>query len=281
MGKIAGLIGVVVAIVLKLSLPWLIAAFSGLPVVALALNTGVLFLRRKRWLRPRLGNVSWLFARKLFQIGSLFFVLQLAVTIAFSSDSIVIAQIRGAEAVAEYAVVKQLFMIVSVGVAMILGPLWPAYGEAFARKDLEWAKRTFIRSLAICVLIASGFSLVMALFGKQILLAWVGDEVVPSRLLFWAFGLWTVVQSINNALAMLLNGAQVVRFQVIIAVLMAMTNLVLSVVLCYGVGISGVVWGSLISTTVLVLIPGMLFVIRMFDERWWHNRDVDWLISER
>jgi len=273
-GKILGLVGVILVIRLRLGIPWLVVAFSGAPVLALAMNSGNLFLLRKRWLRPRIHDVTWRLSKELFQIGSLFLVLQIAITIAFSSDSIVVAQVVGPEGVAEYSVVRQLFMVVSMGLGMLLGPLWPAYGEAFARNDIQWVRRTFIRSIFACIVIGGVPSLILVALGKKIIVQWIGIQISPSQSLLSAFGLWTVLLALNNANAMLLNSAQVIRFQAVIATLMALTNLGISIALCYQLGTSGVVWGSVVATTFWVLVPTILYLPRIFQENWWRDRRV-------
>ncbi len=69
--------------------------------------------------------------------------------------------------------------------------------------------------------------------------------------------------SLSQPLAMLLNAANVVRFQVVIAVLMCVTNLVLSIVLVETVGVAGPALGTAIAQTVCVLIPSAVYIRRL------------------
>jgi hypothetical protein len=63
---------------------------------------------------------------------------------------------------------------------------------------------------------------------------------------------------------MLLNGAQVMRFLVVTAVVMATANILLSIALTARIGISGVVWGSVIAYTLFTLIPSWVYLPRIF-----------------
>src|SRR5208282_70762 len=101
------------------------------------------------WLLPARRAFSGVAARKIFDLGILFFVLQCAFVLAYTSDNIVIAQVLGAAAVALYAVPQKLFSSVSTIVSMAINPLWPAYGEALARGDVAWVRRTFFASLRL------------------------------------------------------------------------------------------------------------------------------------
>src|SRR4051794_5371419 len=263
-GNIAAVGLVFAAIQLQLGLPWLVLAVGGAPVVATLVN-GVALLWRAPWLRPRLHDVRRAIARTLLRVGLLFLILQLAAAVAFTSNSIIIAAMLGPSAVAEYAVVSKLFLIPAVLVSLALAPLWPAYREALSRGDIGWARRTFGRSLRLSVAVAASSSAVLVVFGMPIISVWVGtSSVQPSFALILAVGVWTTLAAVGTALSMFLNGAQVMRFLVITAVVMATANVVLSIALTARIGISGVVWGSVIAYTLFMLIPSSVYLPRIF-----------------
>jgi len=83
LGSVIGLAGVVIAIHLRLSLPWLVFAMAGGPVVALLLNAWVLFWRQRRWLRPSPSRYSRDAAGRMLRLGVLFLVLQVVSAVAF------------------------------------------------------------------------------------------------------------------------------------------------------------------------------------------------------
>jgi O-antigen/teichoic acid export membrane protein len=263
-GNLAALALVVVAIQMKLGLPWLVLAMAGAPVLATLANGGTL-LWRTPWLRPRLHDIRWAIARTLLRVGLLFLVLQLAAAVAFTSNSIIIAAMLGPSAVAEYAVVSKLFLIPAVLVSLALAPLWPAYREALGRGDAPWVRKTFDRSLRLSVAVAGLSSAVLVVFGIPIISFWVGTSAIqPSFGLILAIGVWTTVSAAGNAVAVLLNGAQVMRFQVITATVMATMNILLSIALTARIGISGVVWGSVIAYSAFSLLPVAFYLPRLF-----------------
>ena len=83
----------------------------------------------------------------------------------------------------------------------------------------------------------------------------VGGEVAVTFGTIAAFAVWGVLSSVGNAVAMFLNGLGVVRFQVIVASVMAVTNLLLSIWLAGAVGVAGVVWGSVFAYGLTVCGP--------------------------
>jgi O-antigen/teichoic acid export membrane protein len=262
-GNLAALAFVIWAIQLRLGLPWLVLAMAGAPLLA-TLSNGLILLVRTPWIRPRVHDLHLSIARSLLRVGLSFLVLQLAIAVAFTSNSIIIAAMIGPSAVAEYAVVTKLFLIPTLLVGLALAPLWPAYREALGRGDVDWVRRTFHRSLRLSLSVAGSVSAVLVVIGLPLIALWVGNTVEPSFGLLFAVGVWTTINAVGTAFAMLLNGAQLMRLQVGTAVVMATTNILLSVALTARIGIAGVVWGSVIAYTLFSLVPIALYIPRTF-----------------
>jgi O-antigen/teichoic acid export membrane protein len=254
-GSVCGLLGVLLAIALQAGLPWLVAALAGAPLLVALLNSLHFYGRSRPDLRPRWRWVSADAARRLAATGWLFFVLQVTVAVAYTSDSLVIAQLLGAAAVAEYAVPEKLFGLIGMGVTMALAPLWPAYGEAVARGDGAWVQRTLKRSLQLAVGIAAVASLLLLVLGPQIMALWVGAAVLPPMLLLLALACWKVVEAAGVALAMFLNGAQVVRLQVWCALPTAAVAIGLKLLWVPLWGVAGAVWASVAAYLVFTALP--------------------------
>jgi O-antigen/teichoic acid export membrane protein len=262
-GSILALGSIVLAIHLHAGLPWLVAATAGAPLIASLVNGLVLFGRQRSWLRPRLSDVRAAICKRLLTIGVAFFVLQAAAAIAYQSDALIVSRVLGAAEVPQYAVPMRLFIVLQVGLALAVGPLWPAYGESLARGDVAWVERTLRRSLAFGLVMSVPASVVLALFARPLIRLWVGEAVDPSLLLLIGLAAWTVVASLSSVLAMFLNGADLVGVQAVLAGVMAIANVVLSVVLARAIGVSGVIWGSLIAQVVFVLLPLALLSSRL------------------
>lgn len=262
-GRIVSLIALLLVISIHGGLELLVLALVGTPLIATILNGVHVFFFRHRTLLPRLTDVDFTYGRRLLKLGFLFFVLQIAGLIAYSSDNLVLVRLLGPEAVATYAVPVQLFNFSALLLSIGLNPLWPAYTEALARGDSQWVKTIFVRSVKISIAIALVVSVLLLLFGYDLLRLWVGTEIVPPLLLMIALAVWQMLTSLNGSFAMLLNGANVIRFQVICSLSMAVANLIFSIFLVQEVGISGVVWGSILAQTIFVLVPTAVYIPRL------------------
>jgi O-antigen/teichoic acid export membrane protein len=254
-GSVCGLVGVLWAVHAQAGLPWLVLALAGAPLFAAVLNSLYFFLRARPDLLPRWAAVSRETCHQVASSGALFFVLQLVVAVAYTSDSIVIAQLLGAPAVATYAVPEKLFSLVSLSLGMVLAPLWPAYGEAIARGDAAWVRRTLKRSVLMAVAMASVMGLILVWLGPDLLRLWVRDAVVPTLALLLAFAVWKVLEAGGGALAMFLNGARVIRFQVWCAIPTALVAIALKIALVPGLGVQGAIWGSVVAYLICTALP--------------------------
>jgi O-antigen/teichoic acid export membrane protein len=240
-----------------------VIALTGVGLVAAALNGWFLFRRHRPWLMPRRRDVDLSTGRSLLRTGALFLALQVAGLAAFGLDNLVIAQLLGTQMVQEYAVPAKLFMLAPILLSFALTPLWPAYRESLARGDGAWVRRTVRRSIALAAVVNIPSSLILVVVAPWLLQVWVGSAVHPTQLLLVGLGLWAMMNTLNGPFAMLLNGANVVRFQATCVVAMAVANVTISIVLVQRIGVAGVVWGSVIAQAVFVLLPESWYVRRL------------------
>ncbi len=261
--SVAGLLGVIWAIQVEASLPVLVAAFMGLPLVVGVVNAIHFFGQVKPAIRPRLRDASGGTAREIFRVGLLFLVLQLVVAVAYSSDGFVIAQVLGPEAVVQHAVPDKMFSVVASVLSMMLAPLWPAYGEAIARGDTDWVQRTLVRSLKVAALAACLMSLTLVWSGEALLRLWVGHELSVSPYLLVGLGVWKVLETTGNAVAAYLNGAHVVRAQVFIAITTAVAALSFKLWLLPRWGVAAVPWSTAAAYFMFAAVPYAVLVPRL------------------
>lgn len=264
--SVVALGGLVVAVRLRAGLPVIVLTTIGAPLLANALNWVSLFARQRPDLRPHWARGRVREARALLRVGFLFFVLQLTVAVAYQSDVLVATRLLGPEAATTYSVVYRLFMVLPALVNMLLLPLWPAYTEAIARGDTEWISRTLRRSVGVSLALTGTSSALLLLAAPAVLAAWVGPGVVAPFGLLLGMAIWAVVSNSFNAVALLLNGASVMGFQVVTALTMAIVSVGGSIVLASVFGVSGVIWGTLLAYVACSAIPITLYLPRLLRE---------------
>ena len=259
-GSTMGFIGVVAGIRFHVTLPVLVTAIAGLPVVATALNAVHFFVFARTDLRPSLKLVSRDTISQIGRLGGLFFVLQLVVGISFSADNFIVARVLGALSVPEYSIPQRMFALISMVSGMLIAPLWPAYGEAISRGHTGWVRRTLRSSLLLVLGATSVSSCALLFFSRPLIHLWVGSRIHPPFMLLLGLAIWTVLSSCGDALAAFMNGAGAIRFQVIVASVFGVGCLTTKVVLVHHLGIASVPWATIIAYGSLTALPCALYI---------------------
>ncbi|MFP3564938.1 oligosaccharide flippase family protein [Paraburkholderia sp. SIMBA_030] len=254
-GSIFAFIAVLVAVHYEAGLPWLVFALSGAPVLAALLNGIIFFLVVRPDLIPKLSDASWDDAARVGKTGVLFVFLQLIAAAAFASDNFIIGRILGMGAVSQYAVIAKMFSVIPLILSTLLTPLWPAYGEALARNDTDWAVRVLKKSLKMALLGTLALSSFLVLFGNQIMEAWVGKTITPSLAILSSFAIWKILEAVGSTFAVFLNGANIIRTQLILGFVTACSAVALKIFLTREIGFIGVIFGTSISYAVFSITP--------------------------
>jgi O-antigen/teichoic acid export membrane protein len=261
-GKLLGLGAVIFVVLQEVALPWLVLAFTGVPLLATLANGAIFFGRKYRWLTPRWQAVRAPIARQLLGIGTLFLIYQLAYSLGRASDNIILARVLGAEAVTVYVVPLRLFEIIVVIVMSYSAALWPAYREAVARRDMVWVKRTLLKSVVVTLALTGALCGTLVIWGDSILGVWVGSDVVVSLLMWIGLAIWTMVTALGLVMNAFLLGINAIRFQAITMGLFAVGAVFLKVVFAQSWGVSGLIGANILAYTTLIILPYMFAVRR-------------------
>ena len=255
-GSVLGFVGVAASVLTRQGLPVLVGASSVGPLAALVLSAVVLF-RRRPDLRPSRRFVGKAAARGLLGVGVGFFLLQVAIAVATSSDALVLAQVIGPTAVTEYAVVARLFNIpLQLGVTVVV-VLWPMFSEARSRGDAAWVVVATRRVVLVTIGITVPLSLALVIVGPELTQLITNASIAPELGLYVAFAFATCAVVMAGTASVFLNSAGIIWPQVICWATMAVCNILLGIWLSARVGTSGVVWATALTEGVL-LIPLVL-----------------------
>jgi len=236
------------------SVPLLILALSGIPQVVSGIN-GLFFFHRNRQYRPSWAFVDKAAIRRILNTGLMFVLLQVGLSISFASDKLIIARLLGAEAVAYYSVYERVFGVGVNLMMVMLTPIWPAYAEAWARKDTEWVRKALRRSLSLSIGFSAAFAASIVVAGPFIVTIWMRKNVPVDPIVLYGLGIWCVIQSLSNALSMLLNGLHMIRIQVISSILTACVAIPLKLILVRDLGPAGAVLASSAVSICFAVLP--------------------------
>ncbi|MFG1779350.1 lipopolysaccharide biosynthesis protein [Micromonospora sp. NPDC049051] len=249
-------VGLVFAAVAADAAPVLVvgAAVLAVPLVNLG-NSICYFGWQNRPLRPRPRHVRRAAAHGLLRLGVRFFALSVLSSVVLNIDGFLVGRVIGLEAAANYAVVLRMFGLLALFVTLVNLPLWPANGDALARGDVSWVRRSTRRMVLLSagVVLLPGLGLV--LLGDEVLRLWVRSAElapVPGALLV-ALAVWSVLVAVAAPLFMVQNSIGLLRPQFLGWAACLAVTVPLKVVLADRVGLTGVAVAAAVAYAATVL----------------------------
>ncbi|MFF5214423.1 lipopolysaccharide biosynthesis protein [Micromonospora sp. NPDC000442] len=212
--SVAALLAALGAVLADLPPIAVIAAVAVCPPLVNVINTLWTYGWRLPQLAPRLRYVGQRTVRDLLHLGGLFFLTTLVMTLADNADPLIIAHVLGLASVTAYAVPAKLLTQLGPLVMLVNQPLWPMYGEALARGDVSWIRRTVRRMTFVSVLIALLPSTFLVLFGDRLFAAWL-PVPVGSRSLLLGLACWWITMAAISPRFMVQNAAGLLRPQLL------------------------------------------------------------------
>jgi O-antigen/teichoic acid export membrane protein len=252
-GKILTLISVFLLIkTTQGSLLYVGIIISGTPVLVLVLSSLWFYKRKYKQYRPSGKFVDFERARDLFNLGTKFFIIQIAVILLYQTDTIIISQLFGPDQVTPYNIAFQYFSTLMMIFSILISPFWTAFTDAWTKNDIEWIvivmkklKNIWKFLLLVCI--------IMIIFSKKIYQLWIGESVPISYGMSVSVGFWILINVWNSIYSQFLNGVGKLKIQLMLGIFSAVLNIPLSIYLGKQMGILGVIISS-----ILVGAPGVL-----------------------
>ena len=136
--------------------------------------------------RPSFSSIKFSNAKYLFNIGVIFFIIQVAGLIQYETANIIIARNFGTADVTSYNIVFKYFNILNMAFVIFLTPFWSASTEAYVKNDIAWIKNAIKKyNLLILLLVFGG--LVMLTLSQKVYDFWLGKGKV--NISFYSFAL--------------------------------------------------------------------------------------------
>lgn len=264
LGSVLSFIGVVFAAWKGVGLVLFIILFSLGPVLAQVVGSYILFFKLRPWLVPTLRGFRWKSGITLSHTGGIFVLLQLLGVIGSSSDQIILTRYLGLAAVAEYSLTQRLFSGASM-IQFFLTPLWPAFGEALASGDRAWARMALAKTLWISLAASAACALGVAFVAPAISAAWVPQIRKASPLLLAGFGVMALFGAYGGTMSVFLNNRQTLRSQLVFYAAASLTALAGKIWLVQTLGISGVLWGTVLGYGIFYIYPAWRLAHKTLD----------------
>jgi O-antigen/teichoic acid export membrane protein len=163
--------------------------------------------------RPAFSKIKFSYAKGLFNLGVIFFIIQLAGIIQYQTANIIIAQNFGTAEVTSYNIVYKYFGILNMVYVIFLTPFWSASTEAYLKNDIQWIKNGIKKYTHLNILLVAAGCL-MLIFSGTLYRLWLGKGTVNIGfyLSLWGF-LYFSLTMFAAKYVYFLNGINALRIQ--------------------------------------------------------------------
>jgi len=254
---VSNIIGIILIYLIRyIDCPKLLTAafiISVLPIVSFIIGTVFLFSKSLSFIQPSFKHIDFSVSKDILSLGFKFFFLQVATNLINTASSFIIIKILGPTYVTEYDVLLKYYMMALMVNEIVLAPLWSAFTEAFAKKDLVWAKKV-LRKLNWFSLIQAIGILIMFFISDLVVKLWINKQFSISKNLSFALMVLITLRIFLSPFVRVINGSGKLMFSIIVNVLCCILFVVLAITLGKSsLGTVGVVISACIARAILLI----------------------------
>lgn len=233
-------------------------AISYLPLLVIMVSTFVLFNTTLKAVRPSVRYFDRHAIPHLFSLGAKFFLIQIQIVVLYQATNVLISNISSPEEVTAYNIAYKYLSIGTMVFTILLGPLWPAYTDAYAKGDYTWMKQIYKKMTKLVVLLAIAI-IIMVLISPIAYKLWIKSDSIVPWLMTVSVGIYSIIHAWDSLQVYLINGIGAVKVQSYVTLIGLILHIPLSLGLGKVVGGVGVVW----SMSIINIIYATVFTIQV------------------
>jgi len=254
------LIIIILPYVTKPSLFVLSLAISTMPIVVLSVASLWLYNSRFKRVKPSIKLVDFQLAKSIFGLGGKFFIIQIQGIILYQTTNVLISNIASPTDVSVYNIAYKYLSTGMMFYSIFMGPLWPAFTDAYTKKDYSWMKRMYRKMSYVCLLTIFGFIL-MTIISPVFYKIWIGDKLTVPFMMTFVVAIYMAVHSWDMLQVTLVNGMGKIKLQTYVVLLGLFLNIPLSFFFGKFLGLGGI--GVTLSMTTINIIYSIFFTIQI------------------
>lgn len=192
---------------------WLLLAgiFVGSQIIVIIILTSIIVTQKKIKLSLRFDKII---LKKLFNLGSKFFFLQLSNLILYNSLPILIGIGLTLKDASKFQLSYKLLSVFVMIFTIIMSPIWTLILEKSEAKDFIGIKNVF--NILIKVIgMFSGIIIICSLFLNKIIFIWMGENFKITFLFSILMAIYIIFCIICSVLQSILNGLNIFKSQII------------------------------------------------------------------
>lgn len=251
----------IIFIMTKTIAPSLIAlaiALSAVPLLVMFVGSVYLFSSKFHEVAPSIWAFDKSMIKDLFNLGFKFFIINIQFIILYQSATILISYFSSPLVVTSYGIAYSYLNLAMMAYQIITAPLWPAYTDAYTKKDFNWMRNT--RKRMIKVFFLSAFAcFIMVLISPIAYKIWVGDKASVPFSMSCLVGLYVCSYCWMSVNGTLISGMGKIQIATICAIIGMVVHIPFSFLLSKVIGPYGVI----VSMTLINLFYSIFYVIQI------------------
>lgn len=215
-------------------------AVSIMPVIAIFISSLFLFSKVFKDVSPSIKYVNRKYIKDLFGLGAKFFIIQIQVVILYQATNILMSNVAGPNEVTSYNIAYKYLGVAMMAYSIILTPLWPAFTDAYIKRDFVWMRMIYkkmVRIFMLSVLILLG----MIACSQFVYHLWIGEKATVSFAMTLVVGIYMIIHAWDSLQVSLINGIGAVKLQTYITIIGLVLHIPLSLLLGKYIGALGIV----------------------------------------
>lgn len=217
------------------------------------MGTAIIFGKEKR-LRPNFKRIDFSYSKGILAFGLQIFVMQISALVLNATDNMIIMKLYGSEDVTPYSMCHKFFSIINAFFVAATGPLWTAYTNAYALKDVGYIKKTLNKALRLYLITLIGIIISVILF-KPFMKFYLGKELDYQPGLIICVAIYYALLIFSHNFSAFVHGISKVKLTTIACCVSAIVNVPASIVLAktFNMGLNGIMLGSVVSLIITTI----------------------------
>jgi O-antigen/teichoic acid export membrane protein len=259
---IANLLSLIIIIILPhITNPSLFAlsvAISSTPILVMLIATIWLYNTRYRTIRPSFNYIDFGIARNIFSLGGRFFIIQVQGIILFQCTNILISNISNPIDVSVYNIAYKYLYAAVMFYSIFMGPLWPAFTDAYTKKDFAWMQRTYNKMTHLYLIVISAL-FVMVIASPIVYRIWIGNKIEIPLIMTICVAIYLSIHSWRQLQDTLVNGIGKIKLSTYISCV----GLFCHIPLAFFLGSYFSALGVVLSMIIINIIYCMIYTIQI------------------
>lgn len=233
------------------SLLLLSVVMSVSPILVSIIASFILYSGIYKKVAPSVKEIKMEYVKDLWGLGAKFFLIQIQVLILYQCTNLLISNISGPEQVTTYNIAYRYLSVSMMLYSILLSPLWPAFTDAYVKKDFAWMNNVYKKMCKI-YLLSVLLLLFLVAFSPIIYHLWIGDKVMIPWDMTILVALYMAIHSWDLLQVELINGIGSVKLQTYVTLVGLFLHIPMSFIIGRYLGAVGVVCSMIIINIIYV-----------------------------